>query len=107
MSKRWLLQRSIPDRSFPPARNEPCFCGSGERFKRCCGSQAPDRLPPHGVGVVENFLAPRQCDELVRTVDSMPGYRFLAVDKSGNRVPDPHRATEWVDFRETRQGLLD
>lgn len=21
---------------FTPARNEPCFCGSGEKYKRCC-----------------------------------------------------------------------
>ena len=20
------------------SRNEPCFCGSGKKFKRCCGS---------------------------------------------------------------------
>ena len=20
------------------SRNEPCFCGSGEKYKRCCGS---------------------------------------------------------------------
>ena len=22
----------------PPGRNDPCFCGSGRKFKRCCGS---------------------------------------------------------------------
>lgn len=21
----------------PPGRNEPCLCGSGKKFKRCCG----------------------------------------------------------------------
>jgi uncharacterized protein YchJ len=20
-----------------PGRNEPCFCGSGKKFKKCCG----------------------------------------------------------------------
>ena len=24
--------------SRPPARNDPCLCGSGEKFKRCCGA---------------------------------------------------------------------
>lgn len=24
----------FPDESFPPGRNEPCFCGSGQRFTR-------------------------------------------------------------------------
>lgn len=22
---------------WPPARNEPCWCGSGQKYKRCCG----------------------------------------------------------------------
>jgi tetratricopeptide (TPR) repeat protein len=24
--------------AWPPARNEPCWCGSGSKYKRCCGS---------------------------------------------------------------------
>ncbi|MGB2079303.1 MAG: YchJ family protein [Vibrio sp.] len=23
--------------SFKPKRNDPCFCGSGKKFKKCCG----------------------------------------------------------------------
>jgi hypothetical protein len=26
------------------ARNAPCPCGSGEKYKRCCGTQAPPQL---------------------------------------------------------------
>ncbi|PDP84544.1 zinc-binding protein [Glycomyces fuscus] len=25
-------------RSWPPGRNEPCWCGSGRKYKKCCGS---------------------------------------------------------------------
>jgi hypothetical protein len=25
-----------------PARKGPCPCGSGEKYKRCCGADAPD-----------------------------------------------------------------
>lgn len=25
-------------RSWPPGRNEPCWCGSGTKYKRCCGN---------------------------------------------------------------------
>lgn len=50
---------------FNPSRNDKCFCGSGRRFKGCCGSTAPDRDPPHGVVVVENYLSPEECAELV------------------------------------------
>lgn len=32
------LRRPTPVRSTPPAgRNEPCPCGSGKKYKRCCG----------------------------------------------------------------------
>ncbi|MDP9345988.1 MAG: SEC-C domain-containing protein, partial [Actinomycetota bacterium] len=24
--------------AWPPARNEPCWCGSGRKYKRCCGA---------------------------------------------------------------------
>jgi SEC-C motif len=29
---------------WPPRRNDPCWCGSGRKYKRCCGtvSYAPD-----------------------------------------------------------------
>jgi uncharacterized protein YecA (UPF0149 family) len=25
-------------RPWPPGRNEPCWCGSGRKYKKCCGS---------------------------------------------------------------------
>jgi hypothetical protein len=28
------LGRAVP---WPPGRNDPCWCGSGEKYKRCCG----------------------------------------------------------------------
>ena len=31
----------------PVARNSPCPCGSGEKYKRCCGQNAPPVLFPH------------------------------------------------------------
>ena len=27
--------RTIP---WPPGRNEPCWCGSGRKYKKCCGA---------------------------------------------------------------------
>lgn len=33
----WVLPEQVPTpRSRLPGRNEPCFCGSGKKFKRCC-----------------------------------------------------------------------
>jgi len=41
LAERWeaLLQdvSQAPPRLDPPRRNEPCPCGSGKRFKHCCG----------------------------------------------------------------------
>lgn len=31
----------IPVRSLKVGRNEPCPCGSGKKYKKCCGSTAP------------------------------------------------------------------
>ena len=28
------LERTRP---WPPGRNEPCWCGSGKKYKKCCG----------------------------------------------------------------------
>ncbi|WP_409332801.1 SEC-C metal-binding domain-containing protein [Trujillonella humicola] len=28
--------------TWPPARNEPCWCGSGRKYKKCCGVPDPD-----------------------------------------------------------------
>lgn len=27
---------------FPPGRNEPCWCGSGRKYKKCCAAPSPD-----------------------------------------------------------------
>lgn len=97
----------IPDNSFPPGRNDPCYCGSGERFKHCCGNKAGDRHLPSGIAIVENFLSPEECRNLVAMADAMEGWRFQVTDGDGNRVLDQHRMTEWVDFRSTNQQYLD
>ncbi|NKZ00076.1 SEC-C metal-binding domain-containing protein [Nocardiopsis alborubida] len=38
----WVnLELSADDprlRSWPPGRNEPCWCGAGRKYKKCCGS---------------------------------------------------------------------
>ncbi|MPZ52343.1 MAG: hypothetical protein GEU79_06345 [Acidimicrobiia bacterium] len=31
------LARTGKTRKWPPTRNEPCWCGSGRKYKRCCG----------------------------------------------------------------------
>ena len=31
--------QATPDSSPDPGRNAPCPCGSGKKYKRCCGAQ--------------------------------------------------------------------
>ncbi len=35
----------VPPRvgALPPGRNDPCTCGSGKKWKRCCGARARGR----------------------------------------------------------------
>jgi hypothetical protein len=49
-------QKEEPPSSAPIARSAPCPCGSGNKYKRCCGSASagkfthpPARIPPAGL----------------------------------------------------------
>jgi uncharacterized protein len=33
----WVQHREAGARTRPPGRNDPCVCGSGKKYKRCCG----------------------------------------------------------------------
>ena len=34
----WKKARGHDDRTEKPGRNDPCSCGSGKKYKKCCGS---------------------------------------------------------------------
>lgn len=41
-----LQSRIRMDRvAAPPGRNDPCLCGSGRKYKQCCGRNNPGRIP--------------------------------------------------------------
>tara|TARA_X000000368_G_C22826080_1_gene621248 strand:- start:503 stop:775 length:273 start_codon:yes stop_codon:yes gene_type:complete len=31
-------EKKVPELSRKMGRNEPCYCGSGKKYKHCCGS---------------------------------------------------------------------
>ncbi len=99
----------IRDDSFPPGRNTPCFCGSGKRFKRCCGAQSAERSPPHGIDIVEDFLSREECRELVSMAEALEGRRFQVRDRARKleAVPDPTRVAEWMVLGESQHVLDD
>lgn len=98
----------VPDDAFPPARNDPCYCDSGKRFKHCCGIRVDGRSPPHGVGIVEDFVSRAECLTLVKQADAQQGQRFRVLDRANNLEPtlDDTRVAEWVSFGDS-QRLLD
>ena len=34
---RWVYRDAVPGTGSKPSRNAPCPCGSGKKYKRCCG----------------------------------------------------------------------
>jgi predicted 2-oxoglutarate/Fe(II)-dependent dioxygenase YbiX len=96
---------------FGPKRTEVCFCGSGLRFKSCCGSIAADRRPPHGIQVVENFIDPDLCRRLTEFANASGGEPLKVVDPSATttnnvvRMFDDRRVTEKVDVGPEQETL--
>jgi len=33
--------------AWPPDRNQPCWCGSGHKYKKCCAAPTSDAADPH------------------------------------------------------------
>ena len=95
---------------FKPGRLEPCFCNSGLKFRRCCGIFSQDRKPPHGVGVLKEFLSKDQCKDLVeyckeRPFEALGVYRFeegqgerVELGDSNQRITDRVEPGEKTDF---------
>lgn len=89
---------------WEPRRNAECFCGSGLRFRECCGSLAEDRPPPRGLHVIEGYLDADQCRHLAEYADTRSGEPLMVVDTAATtankvvRKLDPGRVTEQVDL---------
>ena len=80
-----------------PGRNEPCWCGSNKKFKRCHGSQS--KIVPHTKGEDLNSSPREQIDEQIRILLSRKeaaelqrqqqqgkGRRIISTEFKGYRV---------------------
>lgn len=98
-----MLFKPVPQAPFRPGRLEPCFCGSGLKFRACCGSLATDRGPPFGVHIVPGFLDCKTCADWVRQLEQRPrravGVIALENPRSGGlrEQADAGRLTDRVD----------
>jgi len=41
-----IAEMQTDNRAIPIARNAPCPCGSGQKYKRCCGVSSPGKINP-------------------------------------------------------------
>ena len=53
-------------------RTDPCFCGSGQRFKSCCGTLARPRKPPAGVECIASFVDEKTCRQWTEYLEQQP-----------------------------------
>ncbi len=103
----------LQDRPFLPRRNDTCFCGSGARFKSCCGSKAANRKPPHGIVIVKNFIDAAECRLMTRFLLSRPRAPLGVYDQENSTSGDarfrrdPGRVTDYVDYSPKKNTVLN
>ena len=81
-------------------RNEPCPCGSGQKYKRCC-------LPKHDAAAAERAAAAAQA--AARLVPSEPGELLWdddGLDEASNRVVDLVHAGKLDEAEQAARDLL-
>ena len=97
------LTSGLTRQDFKPQRTEPCFCGSSERFKNCCGRLSDQREPPHGLRIIPSFVSREECGQWIQTFEQQQREYVQVVDHTrstpGNTVlrRDDARVTERVD----------
>ena len=43
-----VVEQRVVDDEHQVGRNDPCWCGSGKKFKKCHGPEGVDRQAPAG-----------------------------------------------------------
>ena len=66
----------MSSRGAQPGRNDPCPCGSGQKFKRCCGAKpvaslAPAVSDPRAIGELVALVEQDRLDEAERRVSAL------------------------------------
>ncbi len=75
--------RTLPEDAMvkKPGRNDPCPCGSGKKYKKCCGAPGREGLPDRrlmerdlrGIGHLLEGEEVRSVDEINRFLHESPG----------------------------------
>lgn len=101
----------VPHRLPPPGRNEPCFCGSGRKYKHCC-EPFESRMPFPNVNMLRYVLDTSPRDIYATLPKSR--VRIDAVADTAGQWNDEGRARDvaallepWFAGEEPLPGRLD
>lgn len=100
-----------PTPDFNPGDDDPCICGSDQPFADCCGRMDPDRPPPYGIFVLENYLSAEQARDWTEFARQQSGERLTVIDRQKStadkivKVEDPRRVSERVNLGARRDEL--
>ncbi len=87
-----------------PGRNDPCFCGSGKKYKKCCAQRAPEKRPT-GRGQRAASFPP---DTLSRIAELVNAGRYAELESVARELIalDPSSGVAWkvLSFSLARQG---
>lgn len=83
-------------------RNEPCFCGSGKKYKKCCLDRAKPNLPPEVHAAppdmlkrAQEMLRQQEAAENVRRQQQGHGNPILSWTDHGYRLVAVGKAIHW------------
>jgi SEC-C motif-containing protein len=76
-------------RKATPGRNDPCWCGSGEKYKRCCGLQNVN--PPERVG----RLTREECGRIAGSLDKSLAYFGISLNPTAD-LASMIRELKWI-----------
>jgi hypothetical protein len=84
-----------------PGRNDPCTCGSGRKFKYCCGRVIPREADPDEPWVrdVRSALADRDFSSLDELNEALQGVM-------ANRNRTPSESASWRNWRASSAGIV-
>jgi protein O-GlcNAc transferase len=79
-----LQGRGFQTTQAPPGRNDPCHCGSGKKYKRCCGVLSSKDSGNGRVSVATAFQAAREYHRAGRLRQAEERYRQVLQVEPGN-----------------------
>jgi hypothetical protein len=92
---------------------KPCYCGSMKLFGDCCASASENRTYPNSVKVIHNFVAQKDCDQMLKYAEKQKREWLTVVDSEksteNKRVlkRHPSRVTQIVDLAKKRTQVVE